>query len=275
MKARITRGKNFRGCVSYVSDRGHRNSGRKDAEYICGSIPHSSVKEMVHELMIPLSVKKIEKPVYHVSLAMPKGEERRSNKEWAAYAEAFMEGMGFPADTPYCIYRHRDTECDHIHIVASRVALDGTVFLGQKDVEKAINVTQMIEKEFGLTRTKGLGKDRRRLDMAERKMIERTQDLTDKQMIRIRVDKALSVSSSMEDFILVLNADGIDILFNTSKNGRVSGISFKKGDFVIKGSKLGSKYSYVSLSKKLPSVMELTACNKKSLSKAKENIRVR
>lgn len=276
MKARITRGRNFRGCISYVSDRKSLGAaGKKQAEYICGTVPHSSVKEMVREMMIPLSVKSVEKPVYHVSLSMPKGEARRSNEEWEAYAEAFLKRIGFPDSAPYCVYRHGDTECDHVHIVASRVALDGSVFLGQKDVEKAIKATQEIEKEYGLTRTEGLGKTRRRLELSEMKMMERTQKLSDKQIIKIYVDKSLAKSSTMEDFRLNLTDYGITIHFNTAKNGRISGIAFQRGDFIVKGSKLGSKYSYVSLSKRLPSISEISINNEMSLSKSREHIRTR
>lgn len=275
MKAKITRGKNFRGCISYVSDRKGKGAGRKQAEYICGSVPHSSVKEMVHEMMIPLSVKKVDKPVYHVSLSMPKGETKRSREEWERLVMAFLRKMDFPAEVPYCVYRHGDTECDHIHIVASRVALDGTVFLGQKDVEKAIKVTQEIEEEFGLTRTKGLGKTRRRLELAEIKMMERTQKLSDKQVIKIYVEKSLSRSATMEEFQLNLTDYGITIKFNASKSGRVSGISFQRGDFIIKGSKLGSKYSYASLSRRLPSVMNISIGNEHLLSMQREHTRTR
>ena len=272
---RIRRGKHYRGCIAYVSDRKGKDTGKKQAEYICGTVPHSSVKEMVHEMLIPLSVKKVEKPVYHVSLSMPKGEPRRSREEWEVYAKAFLSKMGFPAGVPYCVYRHGDTECDHVHIVASRVSLDGSVFLGQKDVEKAIEATQEIEKEYGLTRTEGLGKTRRRLELSEMKMMERTQKLSDKQIIKVYVEKSLAKSSTMEDFRLNLTDYGITIKLNTAKNGRVSGITFQRGDFAIKGSNLGSKYSYASLSRSLPSVMEIGIGNEQTLSKQREHTRTR
>lgn len=275
MKARITRGRNHKGCLCYVTDRKGKDAGKKHAEYICGTVPHSSVKEMVHEMMIPLSVKSVEKPVYHVSLSMPKGEERRSREEWEVYAKAFLSKMGFPAGVPYCVYRHGDTECDHVHIVASRVALDGTVFLGQKDVEKAIKATQEIEKEYGLTRTEGLGRTRRRLELNEMKMMERTQKLSDKQIIKIYVDKSLAKSSTMEEFRLNLSDYGITIRCNTAKNGRISGISFQRGNFAVKGSKLGSKYSYTAISRKLPSIMEISIGNEQTLSKIREHTRTR
>ena len=74
MKARINRGKRFRGLVCYVTDREVKDAGKKDAEFICGTVLHGSVPAMVKELMLPLKVKSVPKPVYHISLAMPKGE---------------------------------------------------------------------------------------------------------------------------------------------------------------------------------------------------------
>lgn len=275
MKVRIIRRKNFLPCLRYVSDREKKDAGKKDAEYICGTVPHSSVNEMVHELLLPLSVKSVKKPVYHVSLSMPKGEPRRNREEWTMYADAFLRKIGFPAEVPYCVYRHKDTECDHVHIVASRVALDGSVYQGGMDVFKAIEATQEIEKEYGLTRTKGLGKTRRRLELNEMKMMEKTQKLSDKQLIKVYVEKSLSKSSTMEEFKLNLTDYGITVRLNTAQNGRVSGISFQRGDFAVKGSKLGSKYSYTALSRRLPSIMEINIGNEQTLSKQREHTRTR
>ena len=107
------------------------------------------------------------------------------------------------------------------------------------------------------------------------KMMERTQKLSDKQIIKIYVEKSLAKSSTMEDFRLNLTDYGITIKLNTAKNGRVSGISFQRGDFAIKGSNLGSKYSYASLSRRLPSVMEISIGNEQTLSKQREHTRTR
>lgn len=74
MKARITRGKRFRDLVCYVTDREVKDAGRKNAEFICGTVLHGAIHEMVRDLMLPLKIKSVSKPVYHVSLSMPKGE---------------------------------------------------------------------------------------------------------------------------------------------------------------------------------------------------------
>lgn len=257
MKANITRGEVFKGLVQYGADIGRKGAGKKQAEYIGGTIEESSVDDIVKALLVPQKVRKVDKPVYHISLSQPPGERLTSDK-WRDVIEAFLEKMEIPPDTPWIAYRHNDTAHDHVHICMSRVSLSGKLYLGQFEMLKAIQATQEIEEEFGLTRTKGLGKDRNRLSRGERKMIERTQKLGDKQIIKIQVDKALARSASMEELSLCLCDAGIDVKFNTSKNGHISGISFSRDGFSVKGSKLGSKYSYSALSRKLPSLAEIS-----------------
>lgn len=257
MKANITRGKSFKGLVRYVADKDRIGAGKKHAEYIGGTITVHSVEDAVRVLLIPQKVRKVKSPCYHVSLSLPK-EERLTSNEWEEIASAFLGKMGIPEDTPWLAYRHNDTEHDHIHIVLSRVSLSGELYLGQFDALKAIEATQELEHEFGLTLTKGLTDNRNKFSREERKMIERNQELSDKQIIKLGVKSALKTSDSMEEFILALSDRGIEPIFNSSKNGKVSGISFKMEDFVVKGSQLGSQFSYTSLVKRLPSVNSLT-----------------
>lgn len=262
MKANITRGEAFKGLVKYGADIGTNDAGRKHAEYIGGTIEESSVDNIVRALLVPQKVRKVDKPVYHISLSLPPGE-RLSGVQWRMVAEAFLEKMEIPSDTPWIAYRHNDKAHDHIHICLSRVSLCGKLYLGQFEMLKAIQATQELEVEFGLTRTKGLGKDRNGLTRGERRMIERTQELSEKQIIKIRIDKALARSSSMEEFVLNLEDLGIKAGFNTSKSGYISGVSFSMDGFSVKGSKLGSKYSYANLRRRLPSIDKISQMNEK------------
>lgn len=274
MKANITRGEVFRGLVCYEADVERKDAGKKHAEYIGGTIEESSVDDIVKALLVPQKIRKVRKPVYHVSLALPYGE-RLSGPEWEKVIEAFLIKMGFPSDTPWIAYRHNDTDYDHVHICLSRVSLSGKLFLGQFELLKAIQITQELEEEFGLILTKGLGEERNGLTKGERKMIERTQRLSDKQILKIRIDKAIAKSSSMEEFVLHLNNEGIEIRFNSSKDGRISGISFCRDGFSVKGSQLGSRYSFNALSRKLPSLEALSIAHEKNLGSHQRDSRTR
>lgn len=262
MKANITRGKAFKGLIRYISDRERIQAGNKKAEYIGGTVLESSVEEMIGELLIPLTLRKCKKPCYHISLSLPL-DERLSKETWNAIMKSFLNKMDIPTDTPWCAYRHQDTAHDHVHICLSRVSLSGKIYHGQHEAYKAILATQQIEKEFGLIQTKGLeASSRKHISRGERKMIERKQELSDKQVLKIYITKAISKSDSIEELVLNLDTDyGIQVFFNSSKDGTISGISFQKGPFVVKGSQLGKAFSYGNISKKLPSIKKLTVNN--------------
>ena len=254
MKANISRARYYPPVIKYVADREKNNAGNRHSEFICGTILDSSIKDMCEGFRIPLKVKKVSKPVYHISLSMPKGEPKRSREEWQRIIEGFLRHMGIPSDCPYCAYRHSDTGCDHVHIVCSRVALNGTVYAGKFDILRAIEATQQLEQVFDLTRTKGLGSERNHFPRNEQKMIERTQELSEKQKIKILVANTLKVSSTFEEFALSLKNQGIGVHLNVARNGHISGISFSKDGFAVKGSSLGSGFSINRIMAKLPSL---------------------
>ncbi|MGK7877988.1 MAG: relaxase/mobilization nuclease domain-containing protein [Xenococcaceae cyanobacterium] len=64
--------------------------------------------------------------VYHVSLSVSPSEKLSSEK-WIDIGRTYLDGMEFK-ENQYAIYRHRDREHDHIHIIASRIRItDGSV----------------------------------------------------------------------------------------------------------------------------------------------------
>ena len=96
--------------------------------------------------------------------------------------------MGFPEDTVWVAVRHSDKTHDHIHIVASRISLGGKVFTGEFDARRAIRVTQEMEKEYDLTRTKGLDGVGKAMSDGERRRMMRTESLSEKQWLRMLQD---------------------------------------------------------------------------------------
>lgn len=153
MKAKINRGNGFRGALAYV----HEKEG---AEHVMGNMSGRTVAELTREFGAVKALRPdCKNPVWHCSLALPAGE-RLSAERWGELARDFLAEMKMdPANFLYDVVRHSDTDHDHIHIVASRIGLDGSLWHGQKDVFKAIDATQALEKRHGLTLTAGLGLD--------------------------------------------------------------------------------------------------------------------
>lgn len=71
----------------------------------------------------------IEKPVWHQTLRLPKGKTL-SDAVWMAIADRYMDLMGFSNVHPRAVFLEDDPNGQHVHIVASRVAPDGTEYLG-------------------------------------------------------------------------------------------------------------------------------------------------
>lgn len=91
---------------------------------------------------------RIQKPTFHVSLAMAK-DEFVPMYDLIAIADQYMQGMGY-ARQPYVIYQHYDTEHPHIHIVSVRVDTMGKKISDSFEREKSNTLRQQIEKDFGL-----------------------------------------------------------------------------------------------------------------------------
>lgn len=92
--------------------------------------------------------KRTKKPVTHISLN-PSPEDKLSDAELSSLAETYMERMGY-GEQPYIVYKHRDIEREHIHIVAVRVDESGSKISDSKDWERSMKTCRDLEKMFGL-----------------------------------------------------------------------------------------------------------------------------
>ena len=152
---RVSRGRSFLGLMTYLL--------RRDAEHrqqpgvpIGGTVCGTTARDIARELRSAAQQRPdIIKPVWHQALRLPQGE-RLPPLTWCRIAEVFMEEMGFDtAQQPYAVVLHDDPQGQHIHIAASRVGMDGRIYLGQNENLRASRLMIELEKRFGLQRTPG------------------------------------------------------------------------------------------------------------------------
>lgn len=202
------------------------------------------------------------KPVWHQALRLPQGE-RLPPLTWCRIAEVFMEEMGFDtAQQPYAVVLHDDPQGQHIHIAASRVGMDGRIYLGQNENLRASRLVIELEKRFGLQRTPGPDahvNQRRRPTRREQGMRQRTGKAVPREVLQDRIDAVLADGPvAWDDFKERLAADGISCLLHQSPStGRVCGISFSYGGLPFKGSQLGKAYAIAGLQKRGLSLVSL------------------
>jgi len=143
--------------------------------------------------------------------------------------------------------RHKNTDQDHIHIVANRIGLDGSVWHGQREAFKSIEACQEVEKEFLLSRTQGLRGSRKDVSMPSQNEIEqaiRTGEKPARVVLQNALQAALCDKPDLQSFITRLQAVGIEPRFNVASTGNVAGVSFSVKDVAFKGSTLGKKFSW-------------------------------
>lgn len=250
MKAKIGRGGGFRGVLNYVHDKG-------EAEIVGGNMSGQTQQELAREFGITKKLRPdCKNPVWHCSLALPEGD-RLSAQKWDELSADFMREMGMdPANFLYSVARHSDTEHDHVHIVVSRIGLDGQLWHGQNDVFKAIEATQKLEQRHGLTLTPGLDmdvkKERKSLKHGELNMAIRTGIKPPRMVCQEAIDEVLQSEGvmSVPEFIRRLEAFGVRAVPSVASTGTMNGFSFECEGISFTGSKLGESFKWAQLQKR-------------------------
>ena len=259
---RVSRGRSFLGLMTYLL--------RRDAEHrqqpgvpIGGTVCGTTARDMARELRSAAQQRPdIIKPVWHQALRLPQGE-RLPPLTWCRIAEVFMEEMGFDtAQQPYAVVLHEyavvlhdDPQGQHIHIAASRVGMDGRIYLGQNENLRASRLVIELEKRFGLQRTPGPDahvNQRRRPTRREQGMRQRTGEAVPREVLQDRIDAVLADGPvALDDFKERLAAGGIGCLLHQFPgSGRIYGISFSYDGLAFKGSQLGKAYAIAGLQKR-------------------------
>lgn len=248
---KIRRGRGFRGLLQYLLEEGK-------AQIIGGNMSGQSLDDLQREFGVARRLRSsIEKPVWHNSLRLPAGE-KIDPVRWAEIADAYMQRMGFTDLHQRVVFLEDHPDGQHIHIVASRIALDGTLYLGQNENLKSTAIIEELEKDFGLTLTKGRDplKPAARADIAkpsanelqksEREGIEPTRERLQK-----IVTEALADRPTLSGFFDRIEAAGAHVIAAVQSTGRVTGLSFGIGEITFKASDLGRKFSFATLQKSI------------------------
>lgn len=246
MKAKLERGAGFRGVLDYALGK----DGGNACEIVGGNMSGHDARTLAAEFALSREARPgIKKPVLHVSLALPPGEDVTSDK-WAEIAADFSEMMGLEGHQMVAI-RHHDTDIGHVHLVYSRIGLDGSVWHGKFDVHRAIEATQLLEEKHCLTRTKGLDDGPApvsRPTKGEIEMQDRTGEPAPRLALQAIIDAALEGEPrSIFAFIEQVEEAGVTALPNVAKSGKMNGFSFEFEGVAFKASQLGKSYGWKSL----------------------------
>ncbi|WP_404685467.1 relaxase/mobilization nuclease domain-containing protein [Raoultella terrigena] len=242
-------GKSFKNRVKYIL--------KDDHDFICSnmSADKNNVSDLTDEFKAVSSFRPdINKSTFHAFLSLPK-DEKLTDEQWQEIAKDYLKEMNIDIDKhQYICVRHKDTDKDHIHIVANRVGLDGSVWHGQHSAFNTIAACERLEVKHGLTITQGLKGQKSDVSAPTKNEIEqalRTGEKPARIVLQNALQAAMTGKPDLETFVERLQAVGIEPRFNVASTGNVAGVSFSINDIAFKGSSLGKKFSWNTIKKKV------------------------
>lgn len=142
MIGKITKGRGFRGLAEYLLRNGR-------GQIVAGPMAGRTPRELAAEFgQLRRLNPKLGKAVAHFSLSPAPGDPPLDQSQWQSIAERFMAEMGF--DEAWCGVIHRDTDHEHLHLMACRIDRNGKTVSDANDYRKAEAAIRRIEADFGL-----------------------------------------------------------------------------------------------------------------------------
>ncbi|EPK6336665.1 relaxase/mobilization nuclease domain-containing protein [Klebsiella pneumoniae] len=254
MKGNVAKtGRSFKNRVDYILKDEH--------SFISGnmSADKNNVSDLTDEFKTVSSFRQdIKRPVFHAFLSLPK-DEKLTDEKWQEIAKDYLKEMNIDIEKhQYTCVRHKDTDKDHIHIVANRVGLDGSVWHGQHSAFNTIAACERLEVKHSLTITKGLQGQKSDVSAPTKNEIElalRTGEKPARLVLQNALQAALVGKPDLSTFIDRLQVVGIELAFNVAFTGNVAGVSFgiknNEKNIFFKGSSLGKKFSWNTIKAKV------------------------
>jgi hypothetical protein len=177
--------------------------------------------------------------------------------QWQTIADDYMNRMGFTDKHQRCYVLHDLPNGQHIHLLANRIGIDGTVFLGQNENLESTRIITQLEKDYGLTITKGpsldedgkvIMPDAAAITNREFEQAARTGDEPARMQLQHAIDAALDDGKlTAPQFVERLRAVGVQIRTNIASTGKLNGFSFGASGVFFRGSQLGKAYTWARL----------------------------
>lgn len=232
MIAKIVKGSNFKGVVSYILDK------EKDAKILVCDGLFAENKETIagsFEAQARMNPK-VTKPVGHIALAFSKKDENRlTDRAMAEIALEYLKNMGI-TNTQILIVRHFDKEHPHVHIAFNRIANDGRTISDRNERIRSTRICKELTQKYGLYFANG------KEQVKHHRLKE--PDKTKYEIYSI-LKSEVSKCGNWNMLIVNLKKQGVDVRFKyKGGSDEVQGVVFSKNGYPFSGSKIDRRFSY-------------------------------
>ena len=241
------KGTGFRGCLNYVL-------GKKDAALIGGTMCGQTPEELAAEFAIARQLRpNLKVAVFHATLSVDSTEKLEDSEEndqrWLAIAANYMKAMEFD-NNQYAVVKHSDTEHDHIHIVASRICLDGGVVDDSWDYYKSQETIRQLERNYSLeTVTPSWETDKRAQTTGEHRQLKSKGNKSVRVQLQDLIDEVTQDNPSMPEFVERLQQQSVEVQVTQTGIGFIKGIPYNLDGVALSGTQLGKAYTFSGLQK--------------------------
>ena len=245
MTANMIKGNGFRGALRYNLEKVEKGV----AEVLGHSFVEVSEKTIMKEIQIVKVMRpNLQKYFYHTSINFPPAEDL-SNEKMKEIAHDYLKSSGFDQHQ-FIMFRHRDADHPHLHILVNRIGYDGKVMSDSNDFARCEKILRDLEKKYNLTEVLSSNQARERaMTKNELEMMKRTNEPSARTALQVIIKQALESRPrlSTAEFIQKLENKGVNVLFNQASTGYASGISYNYEGITITGSKLGNDFKWTTI----------------------------
>jgi hypothetical protein len=241
------KGTGFQGCLNYVL-------GKKDAALIGGTMCGQTPEELAAEFAIARQLRpNLKVAVFHASLSVASTEKlensEKNDQRWLTIAANYMKAMNFD-NSQYAVVKHSDTDHDHVHIVASRIRLDGGVVDDSWDYYRSQETIRQLEHNYNLeTVIPSWETDKRAPTTGEHRQLKSKGDKSVRVQLQDLIDEVTQDNPSMPEFVERLQQQGVEVQVGLTRNGFSKGISYNLDGVALSGTQLGKAYTFSGLQK--------------------------
>jgi hypothetical protein len=129
-----------------------RYASQVSASVVASNVTTSSAFVAAREFRQVGNVRPLIKKRYlHIVLSIYGKWRQRHRRRWNFLVRTVLQDVGLePSKFPFTANRHDDTENEHVHIVVSRVALDGAVWHGRWELHRLQRAAENVARQLGI-----------------------------------------------------------------------------------------------------------------------------
>ena len=232
MIAKIVKGSNFKGVVSYILDK------EKEAKILACDGLFAENKETItgsFEAQARMN-SKVTKPVGHIALAFSKEDEHcLTDRAMAGIALEYLKKMGIK-DTQILIVRHFDKEHPHVHVTFNRIANDSRTISDRSERIRSARICKELTRKYGLYFADG----------KEQVKCHRLKepDKTKYELYSI-LKSEVARCGNWQQLMANLKEQGVNVQFkHKGKSDEIQGVIFSMNGYSFSGSKIDRQLSY-------------------------------